>query len=317
MNYKHLSQHERYQIYALLRAGHTQTKIANILQRHKSTISRELKLGTGSKNYRPKQACALAVKRGKNSRNARQIAPWVLSVAMHMLKLEFSPEQIAGKLPISHETLYLRIYADQARQGQLYKHLRCQKKRRKRYGKGHERRGQIMGRRSIEERPVHIENRSQIGHWEADTVIGVNHKHAIVTLVERKSGYGLIAKVQNKTAKLVSKAIVKLLEPFKAKVKTLTYDNGKEFAKHAWIDKKLSSTGYFARPYCSWQRGSNENFNGLLRQYVPKKRSMSTVTDEEITMIQNRLNYRPRKRLGFKTPHEVFHQSLNRVALRD
>jgi transposase, IS30 family len=317
MNYKHLSQHERYQIYALLRAGHTQTKIANILQRHKSTISRELKLGTGSKNYRPKQACSLAAKRGKNSRNARQIAPWVLSVAMHMLKLEFSPEQIAGKLPISHETLYLRIYADQARQGQLYKHLRCQKKRRKRYGKGHERRGQIMGRRSIEERPVHIENRSQIGHWEADTVIGVNHKHAIVTLVERKSGYGLIAKVQNKTAKLVSKAIVKLLEPFKAKVKTLTYDNGKEFAKHAWIDKKLSSTGYFARPYCSWQRGSNENFNGLLRQYVPKKRSMSTVTDEEITMIQNRLNYRPRKRLGFKTPHEVFHQSLNRVALRD
>lgn len=317
MNYKHLSQHERYQIYALLRAGHTQTKIANILQRHKSTISRELKLGTGSKSYRPKQACALAAKRGKNSRNARQIAPWVLSVAMHMLKLEFSPEQIAGKLPISHETLYLRIYADQARQGQLYKHLRCQKKRRKRYGKGHERRGQIMGRRSIEERPVHIENRSQIGHWEADTVIGVNHKHAIVTLVERKSGYGLIAKVQNKTAKLVSKAIVKLLEPFKAKVKTLTYDNGKEFAKHAWIDKKLSSTGYFARPYCSWQRGSNENFNGLLRQYVPKKRSMSTVTDEEITMIQNRLNYRPRKRLGFKTPHEVFHQSLNRVALRD
>jgi IS30 family transposase len=317
MNYKHLSQHERYQIYALLRAGHTQTKIANILQRHKSTISRELKLGTGSKNYRPKQACALAAERGKNSRNARQIAPWVLSVAMHMLKLEFSPEQIAGKLPISHETLYLRIYADQARQGQLYKHLRCQKKRRKRYGKGHERRGQILGRRSIEERPAHIENRSQIGHWEADTVIGVNHKHAIVTLVERKSGYGLIAKVQSKTAKLVSKAIVKLLEPFKAKVKTLTYDNGKEFAKHAWIDKKLSSTGYFARPYCSWQRGSNENFNGLLRQYVPKKRSMSTVTDEEITMIQNRLNYRPRKRLGFKTPHEVFYQSLNRVALRD
>ncbi len=316
MNYKHLSQNERYQIYALLRAGHTQTKIASILGRHKSTVSRELKLGTGCKNYRPKQACALAAMRAKSSRNASQIAPWVLSMAVHMLEFQFSPEQIAGKLPISHETLYLRIYADQAHKGQLYKHLRCQKKRRKRYGKGYERRGQIVGRRSIEERPAHIENRSQIGHWEADTVIGVNHKHAIVTLVERKSGYGLIAKVQNKTAKLVSKAIVKLLEPFKAKVKTLTYDNGTEFAKHAWVDKKLSSTGYFARPYCSWQRGSNENFNGLLRQYVPKKRSLSTVTDEEITMIQNRLNYRPRKRLGFKTPHEVFHQSLNRVALR-
>ena len=316
MNYKHLSQNERYQIYALLRAGHTQTKIASILGRHKSTISRELKLGTGLCNYRPKQACALAAKRAKSSRNASQIAPWVLNMARYMLNLQWSPVQIADKLPISHETLYLRIYADQAHKGQLYKNLRCQKKRRKRYGKGHERRGQIVGRRSIEQRPAHIESRSQIGHWEADTVIGVNHKQAIVTLVERKSGYAVIAKVQNKTAKLVSKAVVKLLEPFKAKVKTLTYDNGKEFAKHAWIDKKLSSTGYFARPYCSWQRGSNENFNGLLRQYVPKKRLMSTVTDEEITMIQNRLNHRPRKRLGFKTPHEVFHQSLNRVALR-
>lgn len=316
MNYKHLSQNERYQIYALLRAGHTQTKIASILGRHKSTISRELKLGTGLCNYRPKQACALAAKRAKSSRNASQIAPWVLNMASYMLNLQWSPVQIAGKLPISHETLYLRIYADQAHKGQLYKNLRCQKKRRKRYGKGHERRGQIVGRRSVEQRPAHIESRSQIGHWEADTVIGVNHKQAIVTLVERKSGYAVIAKVQNKTAKLVSKAVVKLLEPFKAKVKTLTYDNGKEFAKHAWIDKKLSSTGYFARPYCSWQRGSNENFNGLLRQYVPKKRLMSTVTDEEITMIQNRLNHRPRKRLGFKTPHEVFHQSLNRVALR-
>lgn len=316
MNYKHLSQNERYQIYALLRAGHTQTKIASILGRHKSTISRELKLGTGLCNYRPKQACTLAAKRAKSSRNASQIAPWVLNIASYMLNLQWSPVQIAGKLPISHETLYLRIYADQAHKGQLYKNLRCQKKRRKRYGKGHERRVQIVGRRSIEQRPAHIESRSQIGHWEADTVIGVNHKQAIVTLVERKSGYAVITKVQNKTAKLVSKAIVKLLEPFKAKVKTLTYDNGKEFAKHAWIDKKLSSTGYFARPYCSWQRGSNENFNGLLRQYVPKKRLMSTVTDEEITMIQNRLNHRPRKRLGFKTPYEVFHQSLNRVALR-
>ena len=317
MNYKHLSQHERYQIYALLRAGQTQSKIASILGRHKSTVSRELKHGTGSKNYRPKQACAFAAQRAKNSRNATQIAPWVLTMAIHMLNLQWSPVQIAGKLPISHETLYLRIYADKAQSGQLYKHLRCQKKRRKRYGKGQDRRGQIIGRRCIEERPAHVENRSQVGHWEVDTVIGVNHKQAIVTLVERKSGFGLIAKVQNKTAKLVSKAIVKLLEPYKARVKTLTYDNGKEFARHAWIDKKLSSTGYFARPYCSWQRGSNENFNGLLRQYVPKKRAMATVTDEEITMIQNRLNYRPRKRLGFKSPHEVFQLSLNRVALRD
>lgn len=144
MNYKHLSQNERYQIHALLRAGHTQSKIASILGRHKSTVSRELKLGTGLCNYRPKQACALASKRAHNSRNATQIAPWVMNLASHMLNLQWSPVQIAGKLPISHETLYLRIYADQAHKGQLYKNLRCQKKRRKRYGKGYERRGQIV-----------------------------------------------------------------------------------------------------------------------------------------------------------------------------
>jgi IS30 family transposase len=154
-----------------------------------------------------------------------------------------------------------------------------------------------------------------VGHWECDTVIGANHKGAIVTMVERKSGFGVIVKVAHKTSDLVSRAIVEGLQPFANRVKTLTYDNGKEFAAHIQIDQALNSTGHFARPFASWERGSNENFNGLLRQYVPKKRSLNTVTEDEITMIQNRLNNRPRKRLGFKTTSEVFHQSLNRVAL--
>ena len=147
-------------------------------------------------------------------------------------------------------------------------------------------------------------------------MIGANHKGAVVTMVERKSGYAVMAKVSNKTSALVSSAIVDKLQPLAARVKTLTFDNGKEFAGHVYIDEQLQSTAYFARPFASWERGSNENLNGLLRQYIPKKRSMSTVTDEEIRMIQNRLNNRPRKRLGFKTPAEVFHQSLKRVALR-
>ncbi|MBO0943994.1 IS30 family transposase, partial [Acidovorax temperans] len=142
------------------------------------------------------------------------------------------------------------------------------------------------------------------------------HKQAIVTLVERKSGYAVLAKVSNKTADLVGQAIEDKLGPLAARVKTLTVDNGKEFANHQAIDQALGIQTYFADPYCSWQRGSNENFNGLLRQYIPKKRRMETVTDEELAMIQNRLNHRPRKRLGFKTPHEVFHASLNRVAPR-
>lgn len=236
--------------------------------------------------------------------------------ASALLRLQWSPEQIAGKLPVSHESLYLHVYADKAHGGTLWENLRCQKQKRKRYASGRDRRGQIPNRRPLSERPAHIDKRLQVGHWECDTVIGANHKQAIVTVVERKSGYAVMAKVSNKTADLVGAAIIEALKPLKARVKTLTYDNGKEFSGHARIDEALGSTGYFARPFASWERGSNENFNGLLRQYVPKKRQMANITDEEIKMIENRLNNRPRKRLGFRTPAEVFHQSLSRVALR-
>ena len=161
-----------------------------------------------------------------------------------------------------------------------------------------------------------IETRSQVGHWEGDTVIGAAHKQAVVTLVQRKSGYAVLAKVKNKTSDLVSSAIITKLNAVTPLVKTLTFDNGKEFAEHSRIDAALNSTTYFADPLASWQRGSNENFNGLMRQYIPKKRPLSTVTDADLRMNQDRLNSRPRKRLGFKTPNKVFMQSLDRVALR-
>ena len=316
MTYKHLSQAERYQIHALMKAGHDQSQIAKLLDRHKSTISRELSRNTGSRGYRPKQACEISADRAQNSRNAPTVEPWVREAACALLCIQWSPEQIASQLPISHETVYQHVYADKAQGGTLWKHLRCQKQKRKRYASGRDRRGQIPNRRPLSERPLHIEARRQVGHWECDTVIGASHKGAVVTMVERKSGYAVMAKVEKKTSELVSSAIVDKLQPLAARVKTLTFDNGKEFAGHAYIDQQLQSTAYFARPFASWERGSNENLNGLLRQYVPKKRAMSTVTDEEIRMIQNRLNNRPRKRLGFKTPAEVFHQSLKRVALR-
>ena len=316
MTYKHLSQAERYQIHALMKAGHDQSQIAKLLDRHKSTISRELSRNTGSRGYRPKQACEMSADRAQHSRNAPTVEPWVREAACALLCIQWSPEQIASQLPISHETVYQHVYADKAQGGTLWKHLRCQKQKRKRYASGRDRRGQIPNRRPLSERPLHIEARRQVGHWECDTVIGASHKGAVVTLVERKSGYAVMAKVEKKTSELVSSAIVDKLQPLAARVKTLTFDNGKEFAGHAHIDQQLQSTAYFARPFASWERGSNENLNGLLRQYVPKKRAMSTVSDEEIRMIQNRLNNRPRKRLGFKTPAEVFHQSLKRVALR-
>ena len=207
----------------------------------------------------------------------------------------------------------MRVYADKAQGRTLWKNLRCQKQKRKRYAGGRDRRGQNPNRRPLSKRPLHIEARKQVGHLEYDIVIGANHMGAVVTMVERKSGYAVMAKVTNKTSALVSSDIVDKLQPLAARVKTLTFDN-KEFAGHAYIDEQLQSTAYFARPFASWERGSNGNFNGGLdpvfqyRQYVPKKRAMSTVTDEEIRMIQKKLNSRQSKRLGFKTPAEVFHR---------
>lgn len=314
--YKHLSREERYQIYSLVKAKQTISEIARLLGRNRSTISRELRRGQGLRGYRAEQACNKASERAQHCRNARRVDPKVWADVSFYLGLQWSPEQIADKVGISHESVYLHVYADKAAGGNLHKNLRSQKPRRKRHLCGRDRRGQIPNRRPISERPSHIENRKQVGHWEGDTVIGAAHKQAIVTLVERKSGFAVLAKVSNKTADLVGRAIEEKLKPFGSRVKTLTVDNGKEFADHQDIDQTLGIQTYFADPYCSWQRGSNENFNGLLRQYIPKKRRMETVTDEELTMIQNKLNHRPRKRLGFKTPHEVFHASLPRVALR-
>ena len=293
MTYKHLSQNERYQIFCLMKEGLNCTEIAKNLGRSTSTISREIVRNKGGRGYRPKQADRLAQERSVSSRNARRIEPDVLKAAFERIAKQLSPEQLAAELPISHETLYLHIYADKAAGGALWKNLRCQKKRKKRYASGVERRGQIVGRRPIHERPANVELRRTVGHWEGDTVIGAGHKQAIVTLVERKSGYAVLMKVNHKTSELVSAAVIKKLEPIRDRVKTITFDDGKEFAEHARIDEVLGSTTYFADPFSSWQRGSNENFNGLLRQYIAKKRPLSTVTDEELKMIERRLDNRP------------------------
>jgi transposase, IS30 family len=316
MNYKHLSPEERYQIAALLKSGQTKAQIAACLDRHKSTISREIERNSGVYNYNARQACLLSQQRSQCCRNAAVVPVKVVAKAYALLAVQWSPEQIADKLPVSHETLYQRIYADKKAGGQLYKHLRCHKTQRKRYGGGRERRGRMPDRRPISQRPAWIEQRRQIGHWEGDTVVGSNQEQAVVTLVDRKSGYALLAKVPSKKADVVCAAIVRQMLPIVDKVKTLTFDNGKEFSQHAKIDQQLNSTTYFADAFASWQRGTNENFNGLLRQYIPRKRPMSSVTEEELKMIQDRLNSRPRKRLGFKTPAQIFNRSLKRVALR-
>lgn len=306
MNYTHLTREERYQIYALTKAGHTQIEIAKVLERSASTISRELTRNCGGRGYRPKQAHSMAIER--QAMNARTIDDATWQFAQEKLRLQWSPEQISGHADISPETVYQRVYADKRLGGLLWKNLRCQKKRKKRYGVM-ERRGTIPNRLSIEDRPAIVETRSRIGDWEADTVIGKNHRQAIVSIVERKSGFTLIHKVERKTALAVSLAMIGLLKPHRKKVHTITSDNGREFAEHEEIASGLKADFYFAHPYSSWERGTNENTNGLIRQYFPKNRDFTTITQQEINMAMERLNNRPRKRLGFLTPNQVFFKS--------
>ena len=276
--YAQLTQEQRYQIYALKKAGLSQCRIASLLGVHKSTISREIKRNRGQRGYRPKQAQILAEQRRQSKHHSR-ITPETWQLIEAKLRLEWSPEQITGWLcltgrpTVSHERIYQFVLADKKAGGKLYKHLRCQKQRKKRYG-SRERRGQLPDRVSIESRPAIVESRSRLGDWELDTIIGKGHKQAIVSLTERKARLALIAKVDRKTATQVSSAIIRLLRPHAQKVLTLTADNGKEFAEHKDIAKSLETDFYFAHPYASWERGTNENMNGLIRQYFPKHLSL-------------------------------------------
>lgn len=322
MSYTQLAQEQRYQIWALKKAGMTQAEIAREVGVHKSTICRELKRNTGQRGYRPKQAHRLAMER-RASKARPRISEEEWQRIEVLLRQSWSPEQIGGRLElegrrkVSHERIYQHIYADKQAGGDLHTHLRCQKQRKKRYG-SNDRRGKIPGRTGIEMRPAVVDEKSRIGDWEADTIIGKGHKGAVVSLVERKSFYTLLGKVERKTAKLVADAEITLLKPIKDKVHTITKDNGLEFCDHARVAKAIKADIYFARPYASNQRGLNENVNGLVRQYLPKSRRLDTVTDEELDLIMHRLNHRPRKTLGFRTPYEVFFNTqtqLTRVAL--
>ncbi|SOD20699.1 transposase, IS30 family [Nitrosomonas ureae] len=243
MNYTHLTREERYQIYALKKAGHSQSEIATVIDRSVSTISRELARNCGARGYRPKQAHNKAVER--KAINARAIDDATWQFAQEKLMLQWSPDQISNYADISIETVYQRVYADKRNGGILWKNLRCQKQRRKRYGKT-DRRGIIPNRQSIEQRPAIVDARSRIGDWEADTIIGKNHRQAIVSLVERKTGYTLIRKVERKTTEAVIKATTRLLKPHRRRVHTITSDNGREFAGHE--EMQTTECGFLFRP---------------------------------------------------------------------
>ena len=312
MNYKQLTQAERYQIYALLKAKHSQKEIAEILERCPSSISREIRRNKGLRGYRPKQAHRLAEQRRQSATKSVKITAQVQGWIKRLLEQDFSPEQITGrikleeKLSLHHESIYRYIYQDKAQGGQLYKSLtRASKKYQKRYG-SYSKRGQLVNRVGIDERPEIVDTKTRLGDWEGDTVIGKGRQHAFVTLVERKTLYTVVRRIPSKHADITADAIIDSVMPLKDKVLTITLDNGKEFAQHERVAQALDADVYFAHPYASWERGINENTNGLLRRYFPKGTDFMALSEEEIQAAIDKLNHRPRKTRGYKTPYELF-----------
>ena len=318
--YKQLTLEQRYQIYALLKADQTLVQIAANIGIDKSTVSRELRRNVSQRGYRPQFADRKACHRRREKAKPR-ISGGCWAEIESDIRSELSPEQISGKLAlkggqaVSHEWIYQHIYRDKAGGGSLYRHLRCQKKRRKRYG-SYSKRGRLVNQVSIDERPVIVDQKSRIGDWEVDTVIGKGHHQAIVSMVERKSKLLRMKKINQKTGPLTREAICLKLNGLT--VETISSDNGREFNEHAGIAAFLGADFYFCHPYSSWERGLNENTNGLIRQYFPKHMKFDMITDEQIKIVEDKLNNRPRKTLGYQTPNDVYfkeQEQLRNVAL--
>lgn len=314
MTYHQLTQEERYLITAELRCGRCPAQIARSLGRHRSTITRELRRNATHHDgdYRAEKAHSYAVARRRRCRRRARFSAAQMAYVARLLRRRWSPEQVAGvlkkrgTLSISHETIYRRIRWDKRTGGDLWRYTRIMSKfGRKRY-RSIDSRGVLPGKRSIAERPPEIEHRQQIGHWEADTVMGSDMRHCVLTLVERKTGYVIIKKLPARNKQAVTRAATRAIRRHCRNFKTLTLDNGTEFHDYKILEQRFPVTVYFATPYHSWERGSNENLNGLLRQYLPKGTCLRNLTQARCEHIANDLNSRPRKRYGFDTPAALY-----------
>ena len=307
--YKQLTYEQRCQIEVLKKSGITQQRMADLIGVSQSSISRELSRNTGLRGYRQAQAQRQTLERRQATVKRHKMTAVLIDEIEDKLFIKWSPEHISGWLlanqdtRISHESIYRHIWADKGAGGDLYTHLRRRARKYKvRGSSGKTRSGQIKNRISIDERPASVDEKSAVGDWEIDTVIGKNHSGALVTIVERVTLFTVSMRVKSKRAKDVTAATLALLTPFKELVRTITADNGKEFAYHEKIAAGLACDFYFAHPYHSWERGLNENTNGLLRQYFPKSTDFKTVSAKAVKRSVNQLNNRPRKTLAFKTP---------------
>jgi len=314
MTYHQLTQEERYAITAQLMCGRSQTQIAQLLGRDRSTISRELRRNRTHHDdkYRAEKAHSYAVARRRRCRRRPQFTLAEMALVARLLRKKWSAEQIAGTLKkrgtlhISHETIYRRIRWDKKIGGDLWRHTRIMSKfGRKRY-RSRDSRGVLPGKRSIAERPPEVEQRQEFGHWEGDTVMGKDMRHCVLTLVERKTGYAILKKLTSRSKDEVTRAATRALRQHSRNFRTLTLDNGTEFHDYAKLEARFPVTVYFATPYHSWERGCNENFNGLLRQYLPKGVCMRNVTQAQCAHIADDLNHRPRKRHDFDTPTALY-----------
>jgi IS30 family transposase len=316
--YKQLTLGLRYQIFAYKQENYSLSKIAELIGVNKSTVSREINRNSTNGYYSPESAHIQSVSRDKFKKRYHKLTNKLKIRIGKLLREGLSPVQLVGriylknKISLSHETVYRYVYSNQKNNGRLYKSLRHQNKKYTNRSSEYKTRGQIKNRVNIDKRAKIVETKKRFGDFEVDTIIGKDHKGAIVTLVDRKSKYTLMKIVKSKHADVVTEAIIELLTPIKHLVHTITADNGKEFSYHEQVAKALNIKFYFCDPYSSWQRGLNEHTNGLIREYIPKKSKFDNVNTTQIVTIQNRLNNRPRKILKFYTPNEIFFKEFLR-----
>jgi IS30 family transposase len=310
----HITDEQRCTIQRMKEAGYQQKQIAVAIGKSDSSVSRELRRNRDERNaaYRADLAARKSAKRKKAKPKAVRFTATMRLYVEERLALKYSPEQIVGVARqegldlVSHERIYQHIWQDKKHGGGLHEHLRTRGKRYRKRGAAKDRRGIIVGRVDIDKRPAVVEERKRFGDLEMDTIIGRKHKGAIVTINDRASGMLLMRKVPRKESGLVAEVAINALRTWKPHLHTATSDNGKEFADHQLIAQSLKLDFFFAKPYHSWERGSNENLNGLIRQYIPKQTDFDTLSDEFIQHVQDQINSRPRKRFNFDSPNNVY-----------
>lgn len=317
--YKYITYEQRAEIALLHKQGLGPTEIGKIIDKDKSVISRELRRNCSEGKYHlynAPQAQKRYLERSQNKGRKTKLTLEIKEEINSKLSLKWSPEQISGRsqkdgIPmVSHESIYLYIYEDKRAGGFLYKDLRQSHRTRRKRRLSNDKRGQITDRVSIKDRPAIVTDRSRLGDWEGDTIVGKNHKSNIGTIVDRVSKLTVIVPLKSREASETANQIVKEMQKINTPILTITFDNGKEFANHKFIEDELKANVFFADPYSSYQRGTNENTNGLIRQFFPKGTDFNQVNHSRLKDVENLLNNRPRKTLGYLTPIEYIYQSV-------